>query len=156
MIIEINRDKERVSLGLKQTKSNPWENIENKYPIGTHVKGKVVNLVPYGAFIEIEEGVEGLVHVTEMSWTKRITKPSELLRVGDDVEAPLLSYLCTGVSLIPSSPHGASPQICLSPNQCPASCVIVEDAASLNSLAKITTPSVDIKSGKPDSGLGGN
>ena len=75
MIIEINRDKERVSLGLKQTKSNPWENIENKYPIGAHVKGKVVNLVPYGAFIEIEEGVEGLVHVTEMSWTKRITKP---------------------------------------------------------------------------------
>lgn len=90
MIIEINRDKERVSLGLKQTKSNPWENIENKYPIGAHVKGKVVNLVPYGAFIEIEEGVEGLVHVTEMSWTKRITKPSELLRVGDDVEAVVL------------------------------------------------------------------
>jgi len=90
MIIEINREKERVSLGLKQTKSNPWENIENKYPIGAHVKGKVVNLVPYGAFIEIEEGVEGLVHVTEMSWTKRITKPSELLRVGDDVEAVVL------------------------------------------------------------------
>ena len=90
MIIEINRDKERVSLGLKQTKSNPWENIENKYPIGAHVNGKVVNLVPYGAFIEIEEGVEGLVHVTEMSWTKRITKPSELLRVGDDVEAVVL------------------------------------------------------------------
>ncbi len=90
MILEINRDKERVSLGLKQTKSNPWENIENKYPIGAHVMGKVVNLVPYGAFIEIEEGVEGLVHVTEMSWTKRITKPSELLRVGDDVEAVVL------------------------------------------------------------------
>ncbi len=90
MIIEINREKERVSLGLKQTKSNPWESIENKYPIGAHVSGKVVNLVPYGAFIEIEEGVEGLVHVTEMSWTKRITKPSELLRVGDDVEAVVL------------------------------------------------------------------
>ncbi len=90
MIIEINREKERVSLGLKQTKSNPWESIENKYPIGAHVSGKVVNLVPYGAFIEIEEGVEGLVHVTEMSWTKRITKPSEVLRVGDDVEAVVL------------------------------------------------------------------
>ncbi len=90
MIIEINREKERVSLGLKQTRSNPWENIENKYPIGAKVAGKVVNLVPYGAFIEIEEGVEGLVHVTEMSWTKRITKPSELLRVGDDVEAVVL------------------------------------------------------------------
>ena len=90
MIIEINRDKERVSLGLKQTKSNPWQDIEAKYPIGARVAGKVVNLVPYGAFIEIEEGVEGLVHVTEMSWTKRITKPSELLKVGDDVEAVVL------------------------------------------------------------------
>jgi small subunit ribosomal protein S1 len=90
MIIEINREKERVSLGLKQTKSNPWDSIENRYPIGAHVSGKVVNLVPYGAFIEIEEGVEGLVHVTEMSWTKRITKPSELLKVGDDVEAVVL------------------------------------------------------------------
>jgi small subunit ribosomal protein S1 len=90
MIIEINREKERVSLGLKQTKSNPWESIENKYPVGARVAGKVVNLVPYGAFIEIEEGVEGLVHVTEMSWTKRITKPSELLKVGDDVQAVVL------------------------------------------------------------------
>lgn len=90
MIIEINREKERVSLGLKQTKSNPWDQIEAKYPIGAHVAGKVVNLVPYGAFIEIEEGVEGLVHVTEMSWTKRITKPGELLKVGDDVEAVVL------------------------------------------------------------------
>jgi small subunit ribosomal protein S1 len=90
MIIEINREKERVSLGLKQTKSNPWDSIENRYPIGAHVAGKVVNLVPYGAFIEIEEGVEGLVHVTEMSWTKRITKPSELLNVGDNVEAVVL------------------------------------------------------------------
>ena len=90
MIIEINREKERVSLGLKQTKSNPWESIENKYPVGARVAGKVVNLVPYGAFIEIEEGVEGLVHVTEMSWTKRITKPSELLKVGDGVEAVVL------------------------------------------------------------------
>ncbi|MFC0535836.1 30S ribosomal protein S1 [Pelagicoccus mobilis] len=90
MIIEINREKERVSLGLKQTKSNPWQDIEAKYPIGAKVAGKVVNLVPYGAFIEIEEGVEGLVHVTEMSWTKRITKPSELLKVGDDVEAVVL------------------------------------------------------------------
>lgn len=90
MVIEINREKERVSLGLKQTKSNPWDSIENRYPIGAHVAGKVVNLVPYGAFIEIEEGVEGLVHVTEMSWTKRITKPSELLKVGEDVEAVVL------------------------------------------------------------------
>lgn len=91
MITEIDRERERVSLGLKQTTSNPWENIENKYPIGNRVKGKVVNLVPYGAFIEIEEGVEGLVHVTELSWTKRITKPSEVLKIGEEVEAVILS-----------------------------------------------------------------
>jgi len=90
MIIEVNRDKERVSLGLKQTTNNPWDAIEHKFPVGAKVQGKVVNLVPYGAFIEIEPGVEGLVHITEMSWTKRISKPSELLRVGQDVEAVVL------------------------------------------------------------------
>ncbi|MGJ8650088.1 MAG: 30S ribosomal protein S1 [Opitutaceae bacterium] len=90
IIIEIDRDRERVSLGLKQLASNPWEKIEEKYPIGTTIKGKVVNLVPYGAFIEIEEGVEGLVHVTELSWTKRISKPSEVLRIGEEVEAVVL------------------------------------------------------------------
>lgn len=90
MIIEIDRDRERVSLGLKQLANNPWEKIEEKYPIGATVKGKVVNLVPYGAFIEIEEGVEGLVHVTELSWTKRISKPSEVLRIGEEVEAVVL------------------------------------------------------------------
>ncbi len=67
MIIEVNRDKERVSLGLKQTTKNPWDEIDRKFPVGAKVHGKVVNLVPYGAFIEIEPGVEGLVHITEMS-----------------------------------------------------------------------------------------
>ncbi len=90
MIIEVDRDRERVSLGLKQCSSNPWENIERKFPVGTHVKGKVVNLVNYGAFIEIEQGVEGLVHVSELSWTKRITKPSEVLKIGEEVEAVIL------------------------------------------------------------------
>lgn len=90
MITEVDRDKERVSLGLKQTISNPWQNIEAKYPIGAQVHGKVVNLVPYGAFIELEQGVEGLVHVTELSWTKRISKPSEVLRIGDELDAVVL------------------------------------------------------------------
>lgn len=90
MIIEIDRDRERVSLGLKQLKSNPWDKIEEKYPIGSTISGKVVNMVPYGAFIEIEQGVEGLVHVTELSWTKRITKPSEVLRIGEEVKAVIL------------------------------------------------------------------
>ncbi len=90
MIIEVDRDRERVSLGLKQTVDNPWDHIERKYPIGGRVSGKVVNLVPYGAFIELEEGVEGLVHVTELSWTKRINKPSEVLRVGEQIDAVVL------------------------------------------------------------------
>jgi small subunit ribosomal protein S1 len=89
-IIEVDQKRERVSLGLKQLSSNPWEDIEGKFPINAKVRGKVVNLVPYGAFIELEEGVEGLVHITEMSWTKRITKPSEVLNVGDEVDAVVL------------------------------------------------------------------
>ena len=90
MIIEVDRDKERVSLGLKQTTKNPWDSIEHKYPVGHKVRGKVVNLVPYGAFIELEEGVEGLVHVTELSWTKRVSKPSDMLRVGEEIDAVVL------------------------------------------------------------------
>ncbi len=90
VIIEIDRDRERVSLGLKQLHSNPWEKIDEKYPLGAQVKGRVVNLVPYGAFIELEEGVEGLVHVTELSWTKRISKPGEVLKIGEDVSAVVL------------------------------------------------------------------
>src|SRR6187401_537606 len=90
MIIEINREKERVSLGLKQTTKNPWDEIDRKYPVGAKVHGKVVNLVPYGAFVEIEPGVEGLVHVTELSWTKRIAKPADVLKQGQDIEAVVL------------------------------------------------------------------
>ena len=90
IIIEIDRERERVSLGLKQLADNPWEKIEERYPVGATVSGKVVNLVPYGAFIEIEEGVEGLVHVTELSWTKRITKPGEVLRIGEEIQAVVL------------------------------------------------------------------
>ena len=90
MIIEVNREKERVSLGLKQTTKNPWDEIDRKFPVGAKVRGKVVNLVPYGAFVEIEPGVEGLVHITEMSWTKRINKPSELLKVGQELDAVVL------------------------------------------------------------------
>ncbi len=90
MIIEIDRERERVSLGMKQLQDNPWDKIEERFPVGSTVKGKVVNLVPYGAFVEIQEGVEGLVHVTELSWTKRISKPSEVLRIGQEVEAVIL------------------------------------------------------------------
>jgi len=91
MIIEVDRERERVSLGLKQTTPNPWDGIEAKFAVGTKVHGKVVNLVPYGAFVEIQEGVEGLVHVTELSWTKRISKPSEVLKVGQEIDAVVLA-----------------------------------------------------------------
>jgi len=91
MIVEVDRDRERVSLGLKQTTPNPWDGIEAKFPPGTKIHGKVVNLVPYGAFVEIQEGVEGLVHVTELSWTKRISKPSEVLKVGQELDAVVLA-----------------------------------------------------------------
>ncbi|MFA7256857.1 MAG: 30S ribosomal protein S1 [Kiritimatiellales bacterium] len=91
MILDIDLEKERISLGLKQTLSNPWQDIDAKYPIGTRIRGKVVSLAPYGAFVEIEEGVEGLVHVSEISWTKRIQRASDVLKVGDEVEAVVLS-----------------------------------------------------------------
>ena len=90
MVIGIDKDKERVSLGMKQKTRNPWDDVVEKYPKGQHVSGKVVNLMPYGAFIEIETGIEGLIHVSEMSWTKRINKASEVLAVGDEVEAVVL------------------------------------------------------------------
>src|SRR5277367_5923357 len=90
VVLDINREKERVSLGLKQKLSNPWENIDAKYQVGNKVKGKVVNLVPYGAFVELEPGVEGLVHVTELSWTKRIAKPSDVLKADQELEAVVL------------------------------------------------------------------
>ncbi len=90
VVLDINREKERVSLGLKQKLANPWDNIESKYPVGAKVKGKVVNLVPYGAFVELEPGVEGLVHVTELSWTKRIAKPSDVLKPDQEIEAVVL------------------------------------------------------------------
>ncbi|MEO1857654.1 MAG: 30S ribosomal protein S1 [Rubritalea sp.] len=89
-ILDVDRDKERVSLGIKQMLDNPWADIEAKYPISQQVKGKVTKLLPYGAFIEIERGVEGLVHVSELSWVKRITRPSDVLELGQEIEAVVL------------------------------------------------------------------
>lgn len=91
MILNIDREKGRVALGLKQKGPNPWDEIEKKYPPGTRVHGKIVNLLPYGAFIEIETGIEGLIHVSEMSWVKNITDPSEVVKKGEEVEAIVLS-----------------------------------------------------------------
>lgn len=91
MILDVDREKDRISLGLKQSLPNPWDDIERKYPVGTRISGKVVNLVPYGAFIEIEEGVEGMVHVSEISWTKRVAKASDALALGQQVDAVILN-----------------------------------------------------------------
>jgi small subunit ribosomal protein S1 len=90
VVLDINKEKERVSLGLKQTQRNPWDKIEERFPVGATVHGRVTNLVPYGAFVEIEEGVEGLIHVSELSWTKRITRPSDVLTQGQEIEAVVL------------------------------------------------------------------
>ena len=114
VVLDVNKEKERVSLGLKQKLANPWEAIEGKFPIGTKVKGKVVNLVAYGAFIELEPGVEGLVHVTELSWTKRIAKPSDVLKPGQEVEAVVLGInrdeqkISLGIRQLESNPWEAA------------------------------------------------
>lgn len=90
-IIDVDQERQRISLGLKQLTPHPWENISGKYPIGTKVTGKVVSMTNYGAFVEIEKGVEGLVHVSEMSWTRNIRHPSEVVELGDKVESQVLS-----------------------------------------------------------------
>lgn len=91
MILNVDQDKGRVALGLKQMENNPWNEIEAKYPPGTRVSGRIVNLVPYGAFIEIEPGIEGLIHISEMSWVRNISDPSEIVSVGEEVDAVVLS-----------------------------------------------------------------
>ena len=89
-VLKFDPETERVCLGLKQIQEDPWHHADEKYPVGTRVKGKVVSLTDYGAFVELEQGVEGLIHVSEMSWTKRVKHPSKLLNVGDEVEAVVL------------------------------------------------------------------
>jgi len=91
VILEVDMERERVSLGLKQSTPNPWENIEASFPVSSRLRGKVVNLVPYGAFVEIQPGIEGLVHVSEFSWTKRVARASDILNMGDEVDVVVLS-----------------------------------------------------------------
>ena len=91
MVLDINKEKEEISLGMKQTEVNPWTLVEEKYPTGTVVKGRVRNFTNYGAFVEIEEGIDGLLHVSDMSWTKKITHPSEVLKKGDKIDVVVLS-----------------------------------------------------------------
>lgn len=89
-ILHIDYEKEKIALGLKQKQASPWENVEEKYPVGSRHKGVVVNVMSYGAFVKLEEGIEGLVHISEMSWTKRISHPSELVQIDDEIEVVVL------------------------------------------------------------------
>lgn len=91
VVLNINTDKQEISLGMKQTQPNPWDNVTAKYPIGTTVTGTVRNLTNYGAFVELEEGVDGLLHVSDMSWTRKISNPSEMLKKGDEITCQVIS-----------------------------------------------------------------
>ena len=91
MVLDINVEKQEISLGMKQTEVNPWELVEQRYPPGTIIEGTVRNITSYGAFVEIEEGIDGLLHVSDMSWTKKINHPSEILKKGDRVKAVVLT-----------------------------------------------------------------
>ncbi|MFP6753365.1 MAG: S1 RNA-binding domain-containing protein, partial [Pirellulaceae bacterium] len=91
MVLNIDRENEKVALGLKQQQSNPWEGVEEKYPVDSRVMGEVVNVMSYGAFVKLEPGIEGLVHISELSWTRRINHPNELVQIGDEVEVVVLA-----------------------------------------------------------------
>ena len=91
MILNIDREKQKIALGLKQMMANPWDAVEEKYAVGTSHTGSVVNVMSYGAFVKLEPGIEGLVHISEMSWTKRINHPNELVNIGDEIEVVILA-----------------------------------------------------------------
>jgi small subunit ribosomal protein S1 len=91
VVLEYNHQKQEISLGMKQAETNPWDLVEEHYPIGTVIEGTVRNLTSYGAFVEIEEGIDGLLHVSDMSWTKKVSHPSEMVKKGDTMECVVLS-----------------------------------------------------------------
>jgi len=91
VVIDVDRENEKISLGLKQKTSSPWDDVEKRYPMGAKVKGKVVNVMGYGVFVRLEDGIEGLVHISEMSWTKRLSHPGEMVNLGDEIEVVVLS-----------------------------------------------------------------
>jgi len=91
MVLKFDKEKERVSLGLKQISPDPWVDVENKFPVNSHIKGRVVSITDYGVFIELEKGIEGLVHISEMSWSRHVKHPSKMVSIGDEVEAVVLT-----------------------------------------------------------------
>jgi len=99
MILSIDYEKEKIALGLKQKEANPWEGVEEKYPVDSRITGTVVNVMSYGAFVKLEPGIEGLVHISEMSWTRRINHPNELVQIGDEIEVVVLGVDKNGQQL---------------------------------------------------------
>ena len=98
-ILQIDREKQKIALGLKQKQNNPWTNIAEKYPVGMTIPGEVVNVMSYGAFVKLEPGIEGLVHISEMSWTRRINHPSEMVQIGDKIDVKILGVDAQGQQL---------------------------------------------------------
>ena len=99
VILHVDREKQKIALGLKQRLANPWEHVEEKYPVGKVVRGSVVNVMSYGAFVKLEPGIEGLVHISEMSWTKRVNHPNELVHIGDEIDVVILGVDKAGQQL---------------------------------------------------------
>jgi small subunit ribosomal protein S1 len=116
VVIGVDKDNEKVSLGLKQKTSSPWENIETRYPVGAKVKGTVVNVMNYGIFVRLEEGVEGLVHISEMSWTKKINHPGDIYKLGDQINVVVLDVnkekqeISLGVKQLEANPWAVASQ----------------------------------------------
>ena len=90
MVLRVDKENEKISLGLKQAEPDPWEGLAMKYPSGTRIDGKVRNLTDFGAFVEVEDGIDGLVHISDMSWTKRVRHPKEIVKKGDSVDVVIL------------------------------------------------------------------
>ncbi len=110
LVLSVQKEEGKISLGIKQTEQNPWDDVERKYPIGANVKAEVKSLTNYGAFVELEPGIEGLVHISDMSWIKKVSHPSELFKKGDQVDTVILSVdkeskkLTLGVKQLSTNP----------------------------------------------------
>ena len=91
IVLSVQKEEGKISLGIKQAEHNPWDDVEKKYPVGHNVKAEIRSLTNYGAFVELEPGVEGLIHISDLSWIKKVSHPSEVLRKGDIVDAVILS-----------------------------------------------------------------
>src|SRR5262249_60644549 len=111
MVLKVDSEKGKIPLGLKQLPPSPGESVADKYPVGSRHTGEAVNVMSYGAFVKLEPGIEGLVHISEMSWTRRINHPSELVQIGDQIEGQVLNVnkekqeICLGIQQVEANPR---------------------------------------------------